>query len=87
MRLCHSYVWWTRMATVPLVCDRWHRVMADPSMWSVVDVEPRADKLVYNYAHAGSMSDWLRHRSPRMRGLTLQASARRHTSWHQLMQR
>jgi hypothetical protein len=56
---------------VPLVCNRWHRVMADASMWSVVDVEPRGDRDTLN---AGSMVKWLQQRGSGMRKLKLRAS-------------
>jgi hypothetical protein len=72
MRICHSFVWWYRMATVPLVCVRWHGIMADASMWSVVDLQPLRDR---NARHAGSMVAWLQQRGPGMRELTMQASA------------
>lgn len=49
--------------------------MADASMWSVVDVQPKADRS--HGSHAGGMVKWLQRRSPGMRELTLRASANR----------
>jgi hypothetical protein len=65
-----------RVKTVPLVCGRWYRVMADASMWSVVDAQPRGDRLVRDSPHAGTMVKWLQRRGPGMRELTLRASER-----------
>ena len=57
-----------RMRNLPLVSQRWYRLMADASMWSVVDVQPLADR--FRGAHAGGMVKWLQRRSPGMRELT-----------------
>ena len=32
---------------MPLVCSRWHDLMADASMWRILDVEPRAHRLLW----------------------------------------
>jgi hypothetical protein len=62
---------------VPLVCSRWHEMMADASMWPVVDVTPR----IYGMYHTSNqqtiinMGVWLQRRSAGMRELTLRASA------------
>lgn len=57
-----------------LVCGRWHRIMADPSIWPGVVVELEDDHFVGEYPHAGSMVKWLQQRGPGMRELTLRAS-------------
>jgi hypothetical protein len=67
-----SYSCRCRMRALPLVCRRWHKIMADASMWPVVDVEPRDD---HDSPDADNMAVWLQRRSPGMRELTLRVSA------------
>jgi hypothetical protein len=74
MRWYNGSAWCSRVKSVPLVCGRWYRIMADASMWSAVDAQPRGDQLVRDSPHAKSMVTWLQQRGPKMRELTLRAS-------------
>ena len=67
-----------RIKSVPLVCSKWHEMMADASMWPVVDVTPRGHGTFYYFSSHGDityMDVWLRRRSAGMRELTLRACA------------
>jgi hypothetical protein len=60
---------------VPLVCSRWHDLMAAPSMWPVLDVTPR-EYGVYRLSRRHDTTNldmWLR-RTAGTRKLTLRAS-------------
>ena len=69
-----------RLRTVPLICGRWHRLMADASMWSLVDVDlgTRWPRQNYNRSgHSprnGRLLSWLQQCGPGVHELTLQAS-------------
>jgi hypothetical protein len=60
------------MRSLPVVCHRWCNILADASMWPVVDVTPCVG---YNawYTQQGT---WLRSRAPGMQQLTLRVRAR-----------
>jgi hypothetical protein len=60
--LCSAYS--CRAALVPLVCRKWYRITAHPSMWPTVDMTPRDSSVV----------PWLRQRSQGLRHLTLHVS-------------
>ena len=53
-----------RAGSLPLVCRKWYRITAHPSMWSTVDMTPRDSSVV----------PWLRQRSQGLRHLTLHVS-------------
>ena len=40
-----------RIKSVPLVCSKWHEMMGDASMWSVVDVTPYARGTYHHPSH------------------------------------
>ena len=61
-RLCSPAVF--RAGSLPLVCRKWYKITAHPSMWSTVDMTPRDSSVV----------PWLRQRSQGLRHLTLHVS-------------
>lgn len=62
----------SRARTLPLVCHRWCGIMADASLWPVVNVAARARGRTHACAH--DVARWLQRYAPGMRKLTLQAS-------------
>jgi hypothetical protein len=76
------------MRRVPLVCSRWHDLMATPTMWPILDVTPREywislmHQQMHQHQHRLSrhhditnMDMWLRRRAAGIQELTLRASA------------
>lgn len=59
------------MKRLPLVCRRWHTLMADASMWPALDVAPWEH--CTRREQFANWNGWLRRRSPGMREVTLKA--------------
>ncbi len=59
-----------------MVCSRWHEMMADASMWPILDVTPRECGVYCPSIHHNvtNMEVWLRRRVAGMRELTVWAS-------------
>ena len=59
-----------------MMCARWHELMADASMWPIVDVMPRGYGVCCPSIHFDitNMDVWLRHSGAGLRELTLRAS-------------
>ena len=66
MPVCNVYApaSYCRAGSVPLVCRKWYRITAHPSMWPTVDMTPRDSSVV----------PWLRQRSQGLRHLLLHVS-------------
>lgn len=61
---------------MPQVCPRWRKMMAEPSMWPILDVKPRYAGVYCRSIHHDitNMDLWLRRRGSGFQELTLRAS-------------
>lgn len=66
-----------RVKSLPLVCQRWHRMLADAGMWPTLDVAPLSILLHDDFDVVRGLHAWLRQRLGHCCELTLRVSGRR----------